>query len=203
MADYDKLLNIQLNLKVPKDQKGRGYKYRNTEQILQTVKPLCYQQGVLFTLSDRVENVGERYYVVSTATLISIGTGETIAMAQGWAREGRESRMGMDEAQITGSASSYARKRALCGLFDIDDEEDNDALPNVSPVRGATKEQKKEIGEIRKSLIDALKGRKIAPDDFASKVFHKGFLELSMAQLSESLNRLDNAVEKYNKVSGK
>lgn len=191
MPDYQKLLKIQMSLKVPKDQQGHGYRYRNTEQILQTVKPLCDENGAVLTLTDRVEHVGDRYYVVATSYLVDAESGELITQTEGWAREEEKSKLGMDGAQITGSASSYARKRSLCGLFDIDDEEDNDARPNVEP---------KDKASLRKALANALKQRQIVANDLSNVIFHKGFLELNERELSYTLERIDSAIKKYNEV---
>lgn len=120
------LTNIQAELKAPKGQfnKFGGYKYRSTEDILEAVKPLLKKEGCTLTLTDVVTLVGDRYYVVANATITN-AKGDTV-MATGWAREAT-TKKGMDESQITGSASSYARKYALGGLFAIDDTKDADA----------------------------------------------------------------------------
>lgn len=139
---HDKLLQIQAELKVPKGQTNSfgGYKYRSCEDIVEAVKPLCMKHGMVLTLSDTVEEVGGRVYVRSVATLREIER-EDIAFtnmaitAEGWAREA-ETKKGMDDAQITGSASSYARKYALNGLFAIDDTKDPDATNTHGKVAG-------------------------------------------------------------------
>lgn len=117
------LPEIQKKLRAPKSQENRfgGYKYRSCEDILEAVKPLLGELSL--TISDEVVAVGARIYVKATVTL-SDGA-ETISTTA-LARE-PESRKGMDESQITGAASSYARKYALNGLFAIDDSEDGDA----------------------------------------------------------------------------
>jgi hypothetical protein len=122
---HDKLLKIQLELKVPKNQTNAfgKYKYRSCEDIIEAVKPLCHAQGLVLTLSDKVENVGGDNYVWTVAQLSDGNhTIETMACA----REAKEQK-GMNVAQITGAASSYARKYALNGLFAIDDTKDADA----------------------------------------------------------------------------
>lgn len=137
---HDKLLAIQSELKVPKGQTNTfgGYKYRSCEDIVEAVKPLCEKHEVALTLSDEIVEVASRVYVKATATLTMLNTGReenspTYSVitpyevsTTGWAREA-ETKKGMDEAQITGSASSYARKYALNGLFAIDDTKDPDA----------------------------------------------------------------------------
>ena len=124
-----KLVNIQQCLNAPKSQFNAfgKYKYRNCEDILEAVKPLL--NGSILTISDELINVGDRYYVQATAKL---ELGEEYFFATAFAREA-ESKKGMDEAQITGSASSYARKYALNGLFLIDDNKDPDTRDNSNP----------------------------------------------------------------------
>jgi len=120
----EKLLKIQQNLKVPKANRNTfgNYNYRSCEDIMEHAKPLCHAEGLILNLSDTVVEVGGRVYVKARA---EIGDGEKVIFADGWAREA-ETKKGMDEAQITGSASSYARKYALNGLFAIDDTKDAD-----------------------------------------------------------------------------
>ena len=136
---WAKLLAIQTELKAPKGQENKfgGYRYRSCEDILEAVKPLLKEHGAVVQLSDALELVGERYYIKATATLVDIETGET-ASVTAWARE-TESRKGMDEAQVTGSSSSYARKYALNGLLAIDDTRDADAMDNRAASQAANK----------------------------------------------------------------
>jgi sak2 len=123
-----KLIEIQAELKAPKSQfnKFGGYNYRNCEDILEAVKPLCAKHDVVPLLSDEIVMIGERYYVKSIAK-ITDGKNEITTTA--FARESFDKK-GMDESQITGSASSYARKYALNGLFCIDDTKDADFMDN-------------------------------------------------------------------------
>ena len=126
--DMQKLLNIQRDLKAPKSQYNSfgKYNYRNCEDILEAVKPLCAREGACLTISDAVVQIGERYYIQATATLQDSENGEVIALVTAYAREEAEKK-GMDASQVTGAASSYARKYALNGLFDIDDTKDADS----------------------------------------------------------------------------
>lgn len=121
----DKLNKIQVELNAPKSQyNGFGkYYYRNCEDILQAVKPLLTE--CIITIDDEMILVGERVYVKATA---SITDAEGSISVNGWAREALSKR-GMDESQITGAASSYARKYALNGLLLIDDNKDADHAP--------------------------------------------------------------------------
>ena len=123
---YEKLLAVQNELKAPKDKKNTfgGYNYRSCEGILEAVKPLLQEQGLMLTIKDEVVNIGDRYYVRATALLDDISSDGEIAVTA-LARE-EEAKKGMDASQITGTASSYARKYALNGLFLIDDTKDAD-----------------------------------------------------------------------------
>ena len=120
-----KLNKIQGELNAPKNQRNNfgGYNYRSCEDILEAVKPLLKETGLVLTVSDEMVDVGGRIYVKATATITD---GEHNISNSAFAREA-EAKKGMDEAQITGSASSYARKYALNGLFCIDDNKDPDA----------------------------------------------------------------------------
>lgn len=119
----DKLSEIQKNLNAPKSQFNSfsKYQYRNCEDILMALKP--HMNGVFVTISDEIQMIGDRFYVRATAT-ISNGTDSISCSA--YAREAL-SKKGMDDSQLTGSTSSYARKYALNGLFLIDDNKDADS----------------------------------------------------------------------------
>ena len=123
---HQQLTTIQQNLKVAKKNVNKfgGYKYRSCEDILEAVKPLLGELSLI--INDEVQNIGDRYYIKATAEL---SNGPEVIVASAYARESLEKK-GMDEAQITGSASSYARKYALNGLFAIDDTQDSDAEDN-------------------------------------------------------------------------
>ena len=120
----EKLAIIQQDLKVPKSKPNRfgGYKYRNVDMITEAVKPLLKDQKCILTLNDEVVEVGGRVYVKATALLEEIDGSGSIG-ASGYAREQLE-RKKSDDSQLTGAASTYARKRALEGLFLLDDSGD-------------------------------------------------------------------------------
>ena len=124
MAD-NTLLTIQSELKAPKGQYNSfgKYKYRSCEDILEAVKPILKKHGATLVLSDEIKNIGDRYYIEARAILSK--DGEVIMTTTALAREPQEKK-GMDESQITGTASSYARKYALNGMFLIDDTKDDD-----------------------------------------------------------------------------
>ena len=119
-----KLQEIQHKLKAPKGQYNSfgKYKYRSCEDILEAVKPILNEVGCTLTLSDEIILIGDRYYVKATATLKGADVNESTTA---YAREDLEKK-GVDGSQITGTASSYARKYALNGLFCIDDTKDAD-----------------------------------------------------------------------------
>ena len=123
-----KLIEIQAEWKAPKSQfnKFGGYNYRNCEDILEAVKPLCAKHEIVPLLSDEIVMIGDRFYIKATAK-VTDGKDEIATTA--FARESKDKK-GMDESQITGSASSYARKYALNGLFCIDDTKDADFMDN-------------------------------------------------------------------------
>ena len=126
MNIYEKLLSVQNTLKAPKNQYNSfgKYNYRNCEDILEAVKPLCKDVKALVYLTDELVLIGERYYVQAKATFVDVESTEKL-YAVAYARE-EETKKGMDGSQVTGASSSYARKYALNGLFDIDDTKDSD-----------------------------------------------------------------------------
>lgn len=133
MSIYKKLLAIQVKLKIPKSQYNEygKFHYRSCEDILEGLKPILQQENTTLYISDELILIGERYYIKATVTLIDIETGETINNTA-YARE-EATKKGMDGSQITGAASTYARKYALNGLFNIDDTKDSDGLPPAPP----------------------------------------------------------------------
>lgn len=123
-----KLIKVQSELKAPKGQHNDfgSYYYRSAEDILEAVKPLLSEQGLLMTITDIIEQIGERYYIQAKVILTD---GEDTVEVTGYARESLNKK-GMDDSQITGTASSYARKYAMNGLFLIDDTKDSDSNEN-------------------------------------------------------------------------
>lgn len=127
MAVHEKLKEIQMMLKAPKNlyNKYGGFNYRNAEGIYEAVKPLLNQLNMTLIINDSVQNVGTKNYIKATAYLTDCETGEQL-FSCALAREA-ETKKGMDDSQITGTASSYARKYALNGLFLLDDTKDEDS----------------------------------------------------------------------------
>lgn len=121
---YEKIAKVQLELKAPKGQYNSfgKYKYRSCEDIVEAVKPILNKEGLILNLNDDLYLIGDRYYIKATAK-ITDGVNELTSTA--YARESLELK-GMSDSQVTGTASSYARKYALNGLLAIDDTKDAD-----------------------------------------------------------------------------
>ena len=155
MADKtftERVIAVQSQLKAPKNQRNDfgGFNYRSCEDILEAVKPLLKAEGLYLNITDDIVVLGDRYYVKATATL---SDGERSLPSQAFARE-EASKKGMDGSQVTGSASSYARKYALNGLLAIDDTKDADTLNNGkatdnSKAKAADNGKAQAIAEVR------------------------------------------------------
>lgn len=181
MGIYEKLSKIQEELKAPKGQYNSfgKYKYRSCEDILEAVKPLLVKNKLSMQISDELMQIGDRYYVKASATLLDIEDNSTMTNTA-YARE-EEEKKGMDGSQITGTASSYARKYALNGLFLIDDTKDADTdeyQEQNNKVKKITKEQIKKIGELVDdipAMINYYKLDKIEnmPYDLAQQVIER------------------------------
>lgn len=130
MNIHEKLLKVQTELKAPKNQYNEfgNFKYRSCEDIQEGVKPLLKELNAVLVVGDELVLIGDRYYIKATAKFIDAESGELITNTA-YARE-ELSKPKMDSSQITGSASSYARKYALNGLFCIDDTKDADSMDN-------------------------------------------------------------------------
>ena len=159
---------------------SRKYYYRSCEDILEAVKPLLKKHGCSILLSDEIVCVGDRNYVVSTATITN-GTDKW--SVTGNARE-EESKKGMDGAQITGAASSYARKYALNGLFAIDDAKDSDGTNKHESKPEQWDNESKEAAKKRSNLLhtdtsaeesDTTENESAVPDTITEKQMKRMF----------------------------
>lgn len=188
----DVLGEIQSVLKAPKGQYNSfgGYAYRSCEDILEAVKPLLKERGAVLTISDEIEHIGGRWYVRAVAKL---HVNDEVIETAAFAREA-ESKKGMDESQITGAASSYARKYALNGMFCIDDTKDADATNDHG--KGETAQEKKQTAQKpaekkAPTLIERAEACKAyfakAPDNsiLSTTEANKKVLERTTAVLSE------------------
>lgn len=171
------LARIQSTLKAPKSQYNKfgQYAYRNQEDILEAVKPLLAKEGLVQTISDEIISVGGRVYVRAT---VQITDGNDFIQNQAFAREPQDQK-GMNEAQITGSASSYARKYALNGMYAIDDTKDADATNDHGKAAPAEKPQSRPLNtrvdvtgslpETTKTVVDAKPTEEKKASRFAPK----------------------------------
>ena len=168
MADNitTKLVNVQSDLKAPKSQYNSfgKYKYRSCEDILEAVKPHLKKNGLALVVKDEIVEIAGRVYVKATAKVIDENGAEISTTA--FAREPQEKK-GMDDSQVTGASSSYARKYALNGLFAIDDNKDADSNELSGQKEDAkadkkTSSSKKKAEEMPQQPIQEL------PDDFCT-----------------------------------
>ena len=156
MTVYKKLIKVQTELKAPKNQRNTfgNYNYRSAEDILEALKPVLKNHNATVFISDKIV-VKENFwaYAEATATFVDIETGESVS-SNGYAREA-ETKKGMDPSQITGSASSYAGKYALNGLFLIDDTKDADTDEQHRQTSGAKQKafSKDDVTALRLDLV--------------------------------------------------
>lgn len=165
MNIQEKLLYIQAKVKAPKNLYNSfgKYSYRNAEGILEAVKPFLDEMKCTLTISDEIVTVGGRIYVKANATLWDTEKIDVIAVSA-YAREA-DQKKGMDDSQVTGTASSYARKYALNGLFLLDDTKDPDtdeyakqtgSDQNTNGPAEQSKATEKTLSEEKKAVIRAL-----------------------------------------------
>ena len=158
----ERLAYVQKTLKAPKGNYNSygGFNYRSAEDILEAVKPLCADNSLLLILSDEIVTVGARFYVKATAVLRDVESAASVTCTA-YARE-PENKKGMDESQVTGTASSYARKYALNGLFLIDDTKDADTDEyhrQTAPKSSPKKEPERITTEQAKALDGLIQGK--------------------------------------------
>lgn len=168
MELLEKLSNIQQKMKVLKNMYNSfgKYYYRNAESILEAFKTFEEEYKVTLTVSDDIFIHGDRIYVQATATIMDCETKEQIS-TKAFARESLDKK-GMDDSQITGAASSYARKYALNGLFLLDDTKDADTEENKKEREANQKIEKENhaaaISAKRKMIEDICKKHNLAPE---------------------------------------
>ena len=156
MNIYEKLLNVQTELKAPKGQFNvfGKYKYRSCEDILEALKPVLNKYKLTFFINDEIVEVNNRNYVKATITIINIEKPDEQIQTSALARE-EETKKGMDGSQITGASSSYARKYALNGMFMIDDTKDSDST-NTHGKDKTEQEKVKDFLNSRNGMIEKL-----------------------------------------------
>ena len=189
-----RLLNAQSELKAPKGQYNNfgKYKYRSAEDILEAVKPINAKHGVLLTITDEPVLVGDWHYIKATAT-ITDGTESIVVTA--YARESLNKK-GMDDSQITGTASSYARKYALNGLYLIDDTKDADTDEYRNQGNKAPKSATQaEIGNLKKEIIAfsklmAEQGKDVKPEQVEQTLNITDYAKLNSEDVKEAVTKL-------------
>src|SRR5699024_4956316 len=191
---HEKLITVQKNLVAPKSNYNNfgKYKYRSAEDILEAVKPLNADNGLLLTISDEPLLIGDWHYIKATA---SITDGKDTHEVTAYARES-QTKKGMDDSQITGTASSYARKYALNGLYLIDDTKDADTdecrnQGNKAP-KSATQA---EIGNLKKEIIAFSKlmteqGKDVKPEQVEQTLSITDYAKLNTEDVKEAVNKL-------------
>src|SRR5690625_78923 len=183
LSFYEKLIKIQQELKAPKGNfnKFGNFRYRSAEDILEAVKPINAKYELFLTLTDEPLQIGERYYIQATA---SITDGEKEHNVTAYAREALNKK-GMDDSQITGTASSYARKYALNGLYLIDDTKDADTDEYQQQTIGNQNELNTKIINLFATALNKVGGR--------DKLYKQ--LDLNKTKMTE-LTKSDNTKEK-------
>ena len=226
----DTLLKIQTELVAPKNQfnKFGKYKYRSCEDILEAIKPFLKETRSNLIISDEVVQLGDRYYVKATATLVTKEDQNVSATA--YARES-EGRKGMDDSQLTGATSSYARKYALNGLFCIDDTKDADtqnghqekttvSMPSEvqtqvkttpktavnAPVSNENAQSNGISKESAQSLVNLAKMKGYTQDEYNEIIFTLGYtktVEILQQDYTTILESLSKPAEEYRKNQAK
>lgn len=179
------LMAVQAELKAPKNQHNSfgKYDYRSAEDIIEAVKPLLKDNGLFLNMSDDIVLIGDRYYVKATVKVVDVVTGESV-QTSALAREAAQKK-GMDESQVTGTASSYARKYALNGLFAIDDNRDADTDEYAAQTR--------QSAAGARSTRNAYPSKGSVNDDLRSKAMHA---------LSKEMQRVGASGEEVSALCG-
>ena len=198
----EKLLKVQAELKAPKGQYNSfgKYKYRNCEDILEAVKPLLLEYNLSLVISDEIIMIGDRFYVKASAEVYCPDEEKMITVSA-FARES-EDKKGMDSAQVTGAASSYARKYALNGLFMIDDTKDADSNENAPQVAKSSPKGQSQVKANTQKLVmvdkDGTKLLKLKEGwrcigeiekDLLIKMLASGYYEEARPEIIEAINK--------------
>lgn len=196
-----KLLDVVAELKVGKNRNNSfaRYNYRNVEDILQALKPLMVKYGVLVTIDDDLVMVGDRYYVKAIVHCYDVEDGSLLATNVAFAREALDKK-GMDAAQVTGSASSYARKYALGGMFNLSVIADPDDIASdrrEPPSTEQAKASQTASGELAKNIWNRLKANGVDPEDFATRVCQMTFKQIPPDRLQSLFANFDASVSYY------
>lgn len=191
---FTKLTELQNELKAPKSQfnKFGNYHYRSLEDIEQAVKPLLKKYGLALVLNDEIIQIGERYYVKATAILRDDESGKEV-VCTAFAREASEAK-GMSDSQVTGSASSYARKYCLNAMFLIDDTKDDDTNEAQDEKQNRANRKKVDTPAAPQSISEKDKEilRKTVEDKgyTVDQIFPKGIDGLTADQYAKAMVQL-------------
>lgn len=193
MNIYEKLLYIQNELKCSKNQfnKFGNYKYRNAEDILEAVKPICLKYKAVINVRDTIIQIGDRYYVEATAYITDVEKPAEYIENKASARE-EESKKGMDSSQVTGATSSYARKYALNGLLCIDDTKDTDSeeYQKRSNTKTAVKSETMITDKQKELIISKFKKEEIL--SYLQEINKAKLGELTLVEASNLLKRKED-----------
>ncbi len=200
---YSALMAVQRDLKAPKGQQNKfgNYKYRSAEDIIEAVKPLLNENGLILNMTDDVVMVGERIYIKATVSVIDVANGDTVTTTA-LARESAVKK-GMDDSQVTGTASSYARKYALNGLFAIDDTKDADTNEYQQTQVNSNRANEERHGAL-KVLNDAIKKAGVKPAEVAAIVGAKfgktgGTKDMTVKEIYELADNLSKWIDELKK----
>lgn len=198
MGKISKLLKMQKKLVVPKGQYNSfgKYNYRSAEDIMVALKVVQEAENTVVVIDTDIETANGWNYINATATLYDADDGEVIAVTHGKAREA-ESKKGADESQITGSATSYAIKRALSGMFLIDDEKDADTLNSSEDYTQKDDVKTVTLSQLEKKLLE----NSININNFVKTLFKKRKNDLTEKEIEATLSRFTSAVDKYRKLT--
>lgn len=198
MGKISKLLKMQKKLVVPKGQYNSfgKYNYRSAEDIMVALKVVQEAENTVVVIDTDIETANGWNYINATATLYDADDGEVIAVTHGKAREA-ESKKGADESQITGSATSYAIKRALSGMFLIDDEKDADTLNDSEDYTQKDNTKTVILSQLEKKLLE----NNININNFVKTLFKKRKNDLTEKEIEATLSRFTSAIDKYRKLT--
>lgn len=198
MGKISKLLKMQKKLVVPKGQYNSfgKYNYRSAEDIMVALKVVQEAENTVVVIGTDIETANGWNYINATATLYDADDGEVIAVTHGKAREA-ESKKGADESQITGSATSYAIKRALSGMFLIDDEKDADTLNDSEDYTQKDNAKTVILSQLEKKLLE----NNININNFVKTLFKKRKNDLTEKEIEATLSRFTSAIDKYRKLT--
>lgn len=206
MNVYEKLMNVQAELKAPKSNYNSfaKFNYRSLEDITEALKPILKKYNATVIMNDSVEVVNDRYYMKSVATFFDCDTGDAISNSA-FAREAQEKK-GMDESQVSGMASSYCRKYCLNGLFLLDDNKDSDTdevaklaekknnkkVDAPKDQQGITEEDKRAL----RDLVEALKEKYPTKNFSFDTFFPNGVDAFSVRDFAEAKAKLIGLLNK-------